>query len=70
MRANVLAVLDTLAIEGLNLEEIKNRNPAIVDGEILRKILNLLRQDGYLTLNPDRTYTFRYQLIRKYWQYR
>jgi hypothetical protein len=65
-----LAILDTLAVEtvGLNLEQIQDRNPAIPDVEMLRAVLKLLEQDGYLIKNPDRTYNFRYGLIQRYWQ--
>jgi AAA+ ATPase superfamily predicted ATPase len=66
-----LAILDTLALatSGLSLEQIRDRNPAIIDLEILRKVLNLLRQDGYLVMNIDKTYNFHYGLIQRYWQY-
>jgi AAA+ ATPase superfamily predicted ATPase len=66
-----LAILDTLAVEaiGLNLEQIRDRNLAIQDLEMFRTVLKLLRQDGYLVMNLDRTYNFRYGLIQRYWQY-
>jgi hypothetical protein len=66
-----LAVLDTLAMEaiGLSLEQIRDRNLAIQDLEKFRTVLKLLRQDGYLVLNIDKTYSFRYRLIQRYWQY-
>jgi hypothetical protein len=66
-----LAILDTLAMEvtGLSLEQIRDRNLAIQDLEKLRSVLKLLRQDAYLVMNPDKTYNFRYGLIRRYWQY-
>jgi AAA+ ATPase superfamily predicted ATPase len=67
-----LAILDTLAMEaiGLSLEQIRDRNLAIQDLEKLRSVLKLLRQDGYLVMNLDKTYNFRYGLIQRYWQYR
>ena len=66
-----LIILDTLAVStiGLNLEQIRDRNLAIQDLELLRTVLKLLRQDGYLVMNIDRTYSFRYGLIQRYWQY-
>jgi AAA+ ATPase superfamily predicted ATPase len=66
-----LSILDTLAVAtiGLNLEQIRDRNLAIQDLEMLRTVLKLLRQDGYLVMNVDRTYSFRYGLIHRYWQY-
>jgi AAA+ ATPase superfamily predicted ATPase len=66
-----LAILDTLAGStiGLNLEQIRDRNLAISDLEMFRTVLRLLRQDGYLVMNLDRTYNFRYGLIQRYWQY-
>jgi DNA-binding IclR family transcriptional regulator len=66
-----LAILDTLAMEanGLSLEQIRDRNLAIQDLEEFRSVLKLLRQDGYLMMNPDKTYNFRYGLIQRYWQY-
>jgi hypothetical protein len=66
-----LAILDTLAVEaiGLSLEQIRDRNLAIQDLEMFRTVLKLLRQDGYLVMNLDRTYNFRYGLIQRYWQY-
>jgi AAA+ ATPase superfamily predicted ATPase len=67
-----LAILDTLAVSttGLSLEQIRDRNLAIQDLEMFRMVLKLLRQDGYLVMNIDRTYNFRYGLIQRYWQYR
>jgi AAA+ ATPase superfamily predicted ATPase len=66
-----MAILDTLAVEaiGLSLEQIRDRNLAIQDLEMLRTVLKLLWQDGYLVMNTDRTYSFRYGLIQRYWQY-
>jgi hypothetical protein len=66
-----LAILDTLAVAkiGLSLEQIRDRNLAIQDIEMFRTVLKLLRQDGYLVMNVDRTYSFRYGLIQRYWQY-
>jgi AAA+ ATPase superfamily predicted ATPase len=66
-----LAILDTLATatSGLSLEEIRDRNLPIQDTEILRMVLKLLRQDGYLVMNIDKAYSFRYGLIQRYWQY-
>ncbi len=66
-----LAILDTLAGStiGLSLEQIRDRNLAIPDLEKFRTVLKLLRQDGYLVINIDRTYSFRYGLIQRYWQY-
>lgn len=66
-----LAILDTLAIAtiGLSLEQIRDRNLAIPDLEMFRTVLKLLRQDGYLIMNMDKTYNFRYGLIQRYWQY-
>jgi hypothetical protein len=66
-----MAILDTLAVAtiGLNLEQIRDRNLAIQDLEMFRMVLKLLRQDGYLVMNIDRTYNFRYGLIQRYWQY-
>jgi AAA+ ATPase superfamily predicted ATPase len=66
-----LAILDTLAMatSGLSLEEIRDRNLPIQDTEVLRTVLKLLRQDGYLIMNVDKTYSFRYGLIQRYWQY-
>jgi hypothetical protein len=66
-----LAILDTLAMatNKLSLEEIRGRNLPIQDAEMLRTVLKLLRQDGYLVMNVDRTYSFRYGLIQRYWRY-
>jgi hypothetical protein len=66
-----LTILDTLAVAavGLNLEQIRDRNLAIQDIEMFRIVLKLLRQDGYLVMNLDKTYSFRYGLIQRYWQY-
>ncbi len=66
-----LAILDTLAtaISGLSLEQIRDRNLVIQDIEMLRTVLKLMRQDGYLVMNVERTYNFRYGLIQRYWQY-
>jgi AAA+ ATPase superfamily predicted ATPase len=66
-----LAILDTLAAStiGLNLDRIRDRNLAIQDLEMFRTVLKLLRQDGYLVMNVDKTYSFRYRLIQRYWQY-
>jgi hypothetical protein len=66
-----LAILDTLAVAtiGLNLKQIRDRNLAIQYLEMFRTVLKLLRQDGYLVMNVDRTYNFRYGLIQRYWQY-
>jgi AAA+ ATPase superfamily predicted ATPase len=66
-----LSILDTLAMEagGLSLEQIRDRNVAIQDLEGFRTVLKLLRQDGYLAMNIDKTYCFRYGLIQRYWQY-
>jgi AAA+ ATPase superfamily predicted ATPase len=66
-----LAILDTLAMatSKLSLEEIRDRNLPIQDIEVLRTVLRLLRQDGYLIMNVDKTYSFRYGLIQRYWQY-
>jgi AAA+ ATPase superfamily predicted ATPase len=66
-----LAILDTLAGStiGLNLEQIRDRNLAIQDLEMFRTVLKLLRQDGYLVMNVDKIYSFRYGLIQRYWQY-
>jgi hypothetical protein len=64
-----LAILDTLAglDSRLSLEQIRVRNPAIQDLEMFRTVLKLLRQDGYLFMNVDKTYSFRYGLIQRYW---
>jgi AAA+ ATPase superfamily predicted ATPase len=66
-----LAILDTLAGStiGLSLEQIRDRNLAIQDLEMFHTVLKLLRQDGYLVMNVDKTYNFRYGLIQRYWQY-
>jgi AAA+ ATPase superfamily predicted ATPase len=66
-----LAILDTLAVSniGLNLEQIRDRNLAIPNLDMFHTVLKLLRQDGYLVMNIDRTYGFRYGLIQRYWQY-
>jgi AAA+ ATPase superfamily predicted ATPase len=66
-----LAILDTLAASpiGLNLDRIRDRNLAIQDLEMFLTVLKLLRQDGYLVMNVDKTYSFRYGLIQRYWQY-
>jgi hypothetical protein len=67
-----LAILDTLATatSGLSLEQIRDCNLPIQDTEMLRTVLKLLRQDGYLVMSVDKTYSFRYGLIQRYWQYR
>jgi AAA+ ATPase superfamily predicted ATPase len=66
-----LAILDTIAEStiGLSLEQIRDRNLAIPDLEMFRTVLKLLRQDGYLVMNIDKTYSFRYGFIQRYWQY-
>jgi AAA+ ATPase superfamily predicted ATPase len=66
-----LAILDTLAESktGLSIQQIRDRNLTIPDLETFRTVLKLLRQDGYLVMNIDRTYSFRYGLIQRYWQY-
>lgn len=67
-----LNILDILATDrSLTFNELWNRlslNPNIQDQEMARTILRLLLKDYYL-IQEGRTYSFRYQLVKKYWEF-
>lgn len=67
-----LNILDVLAIEQpLTFNELWNRlslNPNLQDKEMARSILRLLLKDYYL-IQDSRNYSFRYQLVKKYWDF-
>ncbi len=66
-----LEILDRLATEqSLTFNELWNRlslNPQIQDKEMARSILRLLLKDYYL-IQENKNYSFRYELVKKYWQ--
>ncbi|MEM9273912.1 MAG: ATP-binding protein [Cyanobacteria bacterium P01_F01_bin.143] len=66
-----LEILDILAIEpSLTFHELWNRlslNSQIRDKEMARTILRLLVKDYYL-IQEVKAYSFRYQLVGKYWE--
>ena len=66
-----LEILDRLATEqALTFNELWNRlslNPQIQDKEMARSILRLLLKDYYL-IQENKNYSFRYELVKKYWQ--
>ena len=66
-----LAILDILATEtDLNFNDILNRVKTELEAakkEEVRKVIKLLLKDYYL-VQTDRVYTFRYEIVRQYWQ--
>ena len=67
-----LNILDILATDrSLTFDELWNilsLNPNIQDQEMARTILRLLLKDYYL-IQESGTYSFRYQLVKKYWEF-
>ncbi|MEM8722986.1 MAG: AAA family ATPase [Cyanobacteria bacterium P01_G01_bin.39] len=69
-RKYALSILDILAVEtALSFNDLWQRlalDNATSDKEIARDILRLLLKDYYL-VQQDKTYSFRYELVGKYW---
>ncbi len=71
-RNYALNMLDILAVtdQPLLFDDLFNRiktEPEMQDKEIARAVLRLLERDYYVIRKSDRTYSFRYSLIQRYW---
>jgi hypothetical protein len=64
---DVVAEVPILTRDIINI--INNASSPPIAEQSIRDLLRLLEQDHYLIKDPiDRKYTFRYSLIRRYWQ--
>ncbi len=71
-RNYALNMLDILAVtdQPLLFDDLFNRiktEPETQDKETARAVLRLLERDYYIIRKSDRTYSFRYSLIQRYW---